>query len=100
MVNITFNVSDMVNITIDTITPYKYCVTPDYNGILLIGVILLLIPYFNINIWLAKKLNISPKKDSDSLGTKLYKRLFNDFFYVGNAFYLLLGFLLYNLLLG
>lgn len=99
MVNITINISELNNITrIETITYYKYCVMPDYNLILGGIIILLAIPYlFNLNGRLAERLKINPPNPTDSLGTRMYKRLFSDWFYVGNAFYLALFFYLYNI---
>lgn len=101
IMNITLNVSDIINISnitrIDTITPYRYCVTPDYNAVLLGIVILLSIPYlFKLNKRLAKIFRIEPLKDTDSQGIRWFKRVFSDEFYVGNAFFLALLFYLYN----
>lgn len=95
------NISEIINISnitgIETIKYYTYCATPDYNAVLLGITILLAIPYlFNLNGRLAERFNIEPKKNDDSMGTKLFKRLFSDWFYVGNAFYLALFFYLYN----
>lgn len=77
---------------------YKYCVIPDYTFILLLTSIILAIPYLNINIWLAKKLEIEPMKDSDEFRDRIFKRIFSDMFYIGSALWLNVGFFLYNIM--